>query len=50
VAGLLGHASPQTTLNTYVDQWASMQEQSVQAITGVLFPGSGRKTADDGSN
>jgi integrase len=47
VAGLLGHASPQTTLNTYVDQWASMQEQSAEDITEALFPGSGNK-ADAG--
>ena len=38
------HASAQTTLNIYTDQWASMQEHSAEAITEPLFPGSGSKT------
>ena len=44
VAGLLGHSSLQTTLDIYTDEWASMQEHSAEAITEVLFPGSGGKT------
>jgi integrase len=47
VARLLGHASAKTTLNTYADQCASMQEHSAEEIAEALFPGSGSKPVDE---